>query len=43
MRPTRTEINLDNITYNISEIRKRIGDKVKIMAVVKANGYGTEQ
>ena len=34
------EINLNNIVYNISEIRKRIGDKVKIMAVVKANGYG---
>lgn len=40
MRPTRAEINLDNIAYNIGEIRKGIGDKVKIMAVVKANGYG---
>jgi len=40
MRPTRVEINLDNIAYNISEIQRRIGDKVKIMAVVKANAYG---
>lgn len=40
MRPTRVEINLDNIAHNISEIQRRIGDKVKIMAVVKANGYG---
>jgi len=40
MRPTRVEINLDNIAYNISEIQRRIGDKVNIMAVVKANGYG---
>ncbi len=40
MRVTRVEINLDNIAYNFSEIQRRIGDKVNIMAVVKANGYG---
>lgn len=40
MRPTRAEVSLDNISSNIQQIRKRVGDKVKIMAVVKADGYG---
>lgn len=34
------EINLDNIAYNISNIRKNIDKKTKIMAVVKADAYG---
>jgi len=40
MRPTRVEINLDNIAHNIQQVRRRVDDKVKIMAIVKANGYG---
>ncbi len=40
--PTRTwvEINLDNIIDNLKEIRKYLGEKIKINAVIKADGYG---
>jgi len=34
------EIDLDNLIYNVTQIRKRVGGDVKIAAVVKANGYG---
>lgn len=34
------EIDLDNLAYNVAQIRKRVGPEVKIAAVVKANGYG---
>ena len=34
------EINLDNIAYNMQNIRKAIDDKTKIMVIVKADGYG---
>lgn len=34
------EINLDNLEYNIEQIKKIINNKTKIMAVVKANSYG---
>ncbi|MEK6646372.1 MAG: alanine racemase, partial [Candidatus Firestonebacteria bacterium] len=34
------EINLDAIAYNMSQIRKKIGPKVKVLVPVKANGYG---
>jgi alanine racemase len=34
------EINLDNFMHNIKSIRKHIGSKTKIMAILKANGYG---
>ena len=34
------EIDLDCLSHNVREIRKRVGEKVKIAAVVKANGYG---
>ncbi len=40
LRDTFVEINLDNIKYNINQIRQHIGDNVAIAAVVKANGYG---
>lgn len=40
-RPTFMEVNLDNFEYNIKQIKNIIGDKVKIMPVIKANGYGT--
>lgn len=39
-RPTRAIINLEAISHNISEIRKKIGSKRELMAVVKADGYG---
>lgn len=34
------EINLVNISHNISQIRRLVGDKVEIMPIVKANAYG---
>lgn len=34
------EINLDNIANNVNEVKKRVGDDVKILAVVKADAYG---
>ncbi|CAM0496714.1 alanine racemase [Thermoanaerobacter kivui] len=40
IRPTRAEIYLDNIVNNLNEVKRLIGNKVKIMGVVKANAYG---
>lgn len=37
---TRAEINLDNLAFNFRSIRGFVGDKVKILAVVKADAYG---
>ncbi len=34
------EINLNNYQHNFNSVRKLVGTKVKIMAVVKANAYG---
>lgn len=34
------EINLENLEFNIKEIKKLITKKTKIMAVIKANAYG---
>lgn len=39
-RPTWAEIDLDIISHNLMQFRKRIPEPVKLMAVVKANGYG---
>ncbi len=40
MRPTRAEINLSAFEFNFNQVRKLVGGKTKIMAVVKANAYG---
>ncbi|QUH25663.1 alanine racemase [Serpentinicella alkaliphila] len=40
LRPTWAEINLDNLKYNIKALKKLIGDKTEICAVVKADAYG---
>lgn len=40
LRDSYVEINLDNIAYNMQQIRRKIGDNVAIAAVVKANAYG---
>ncbi|MBQ9885696.1 MAG: alanine racemase [Lachnospiraceae bacterium] len=37
---TYAEIDLNAALHNIKEIRHRVGDSVKIMAVIKADGYG---
>lgn len=34
------EIDLDNIRYNVENIQRRIGEKTKILAIIKADGYG---
>jgi len=39
-RPTRAEINLDNLRFNVRSSREFIGGDLKYMAVVKANAYG---
>jgi alanine racemase len=39
-RPTRAEINLSAFEFNFNQVKKLVGGKTKIMAVVKANGYG---
>ncbi|MEA2087729.1 MAG: alanine racemase [Candidatus Caldatribacteriota bacterium] len=38
--PTWTEVNLDAIAQNVINIKKLIGEKKELMAVVKGNGYG---
>ncbi len=40
IRATRAVIDLSAIAYNIRAIRQKIGPKVRLMAVVKADGYG---
>lgn len=40
MRPTYAEIDLGAINHNLIQIRKHIGRRPLIMAVVKANAYG---
>lgn len=34
------EINLDHIRFNVKNIQRRIGDETKILAIIKADGYG---
>lgn len=40
MRQSRAEIELKSLRDNYEGIRKRVGDAVRIMGVVKANAYG---
>ena len=40
-RPTVMEVNLTSFKNNINEIKKFLPKEVKIMPVIKANGYGT--
>jgi alanine racemase len=39
-RPTWTEINLDNLAFNFQSVKNFVGENIKYMAVVKADGYG---
>lgn len=39
-RSTKAIVNLSAIAYNVDQIRRRVGRKTDIMAVVKADGYG---
>lgn len=40
LRPTWAEINLDNLKYNVKELKRIINKKTRICAVVKADAYG---
>ncbi len=39
-RPTWVEINLSALKHNLLAIRKRVGQQIKIMGIVKADAYG---
>jgi alanine racemase len=39
-RPTWAEINRDALAANFHIVKDRVGSKVSVMAVVKANAYG---
>lgn len=39
-RPTRAEIDLDALAFNMHSVRRFVGESVNCMAVVKANAYG---
>ncbi|SDK31135.1 alanine racemase [Sediminibacillus albus] len=39
-RDSWVEVNLDNVAYNIRQLRQRLSNKTNIFAVVKANAYG---
>ncbi len=40
MRPTRAEIQTDSFLANLRAVRKQIGERARIMPIVKANAYG---
>src|SRR5579884_2013316 len=40
MRPTRAEIHIDRFLSNLRLVRKQIGERARIMPIVKANAYG---
>ena len=40
-RPAYLEINLNNLEFNIKQIKNKVGKDIQIMPVLKANGYGT--
>lgn len=40
MRPAWIEIDLSAIAHNVRQVRRFVGADVRVMAVVKANGYG---
>lgn len=39
-RPTWATVNLDNLAFNFHSVQQNVGNKVKYMAVVKADAYG---
>lgn len=40
-RPTIMEVSLSAFEHNINQIKKYVGENVKLMPVIKANAYGT--
>ncbi|MCG2712194.1 MAG: alanine racemase [Candidatus Omnitrophica bacterium] len=39
-RPTWAEINLKNLEFNYRQLKRAAGQKIKVLAAVKANAYG---
>ncbi|MBC7336690.1 MAG: alanine racemase, partial [Clostridia bacterium] len=39
-RPVWAEVDLGAVAHNLAEIRRQVGEKTAVMAVVKANAYG---
>ena len=39
-RPTVCLIDLNAVVWNFRQIRSRVGPQVKVLSMVKANGYG---
>ena len=39
-RPVWAEVNLDNIKFNLNQVKKNVPEETLIMAVVKADAYG---
>lgn len=40
LRPTVAEIDLSALEFNVTQLQKKVGPKVSILAIVKANAYG---
>ena len=40
LKRTWAEIDLDHLTHNYETIRRHVGARVKLLGVVKADGYG---
>ena len=40
MRPTAAYVDLDKLVHNYNAIKRHVGDKTRIMAMVKADAYG---
>jgi alanine racemase len=40
MRPTRAEIHVDHFLDNLRFVRRQVGERVRIMPIIKANAYG---
>ena len=40
LRPAYLEVDLGAIAYNVRNIKRKLGKKVELMAIVKADGYG---
>jgi alanine racemase len=40
MRPTRAEIHVDHFLENLRFVRAQVGERVRIMPIIKANAYG---
>lgn len=40
LRPTVAEIDLSKLARNLKKVRAQVGDKVRVLAILKANAYG---